>query len=728
MAVNQQIIDSLQAEALGFYHAGYLSEAEEKYQEIIQLNSSNADALRGLGMVYFDIGKYQEAWEMLHQSLAFDSTNAESHYNLGLVLEKIGYLDQAITAYQKAIELSPEWIEVYHNLGKILSEIGSFVTAEAIYQQAIDLDESNYLSHLNLGNLLMICQRIDEAIKSYQTAWQLNPSDLATLNNLGIAFVAKDESAQASFYFGYAAYYQAEYDLAISHFKNFLATQKGEVEVYLCLSLALQETGQTESAIELVTEALKIFPNEISLQLENLRILPILYDNQQQIEFYRQRFTQGWQKLIQQTDLENPESRKSALQAISSRTNFYLQYQAYNDLELQKFYGEFVHQVMAANYPQWVKKLASLPLKKDEKTRIGYVSDCFHWHSVGMVFLGWIKHCQKQNFEIYCYYTNNQIDEITEEFQEYCHYFHHIPNNLEAVCQQIITDKLHILVFLDIGMAPQMTQLAALRLAPIQCAAWGHPVTTGLPTIDYFISGDLMEPKNAVEHYSEQLICLPNIGIFYSNPNNSEVTTTRLDFQLREDAIIYLSCQSLFKYLPQSDYIFPTIAQQVPNSQFVFIAHSTNQITEQFRQRIQLAFTKFELNSEDYCLILPRQSQQNYRQINQLADIFLDTIGFTGFLTTLESITCNLPVVTCAGDFMRSRQSYGILKMLGITDTIAQNETEYIQIAVKLGLQPKWRKSIVEKLKQQQSSLYEDKTCITALENFYQNLTHNNFN
>ncbi|HEY9296800.1 MAG TPA: glycosyltransferase, partial [Phormidium sp.] len=360
--------------------------------------------------------------------------------------------------------------------------------------------------------------------------------------------------------------------------------------------------------------------------------------------------------------------------------------------------------------------------KKAEKIRIGYVSDCFHWHSVGMIFLDWIKHFQKQDFKIYCYYINNQIDQVTEEFQKYSNYFHHIPNNLAALCQQIITDKLHIIVFLDIGMTAQMAQLAALRLAPVQCAAWGHPVTTGLPTIDYYLSADLIEPENAQKHYSEQLIRLPNIGISYSNPQISAITKTRLDFQLQEDAVVYLSCQSLFKYLPQYDYIFPTIAQQVPHSQFVFIAHTTEQITEQFRQRLQQEFTKFDLNIEDYCVILPRQNQQDYRQLNLLADIFLDTIGFTGFLTTLESIACNLPVVTCVGELMRSRQTYGILKMMGLTDTIAKSPAEYIQIAVKLGLHPQGRQKIVEQIKHYQRFLYNDRTCIAALEQFYRSV------
>ncbi|WP_257237152.1 hypothetical protein [Nostoc sp. 'Peltigera malacea cyanobiont' DB3992] len=122
------------------------------------------------------------------------------------------------------------------------------------------------------------------------------------------------------------------------------------------------------------------------------------------------------------------------------------------------------------------------------------------------------------------------------------------------------------------GMNPQTLQMAGLRLAPVQCVAWGHPVTTGLPTIDYFLSSELMEPENGQEHYSEKLIRLPNIGVSYPKPYIPPVIKTRSYFQLLDDAVIYLCCQAPFKYLPQYDFIFAEIARRVPQAKFVFFA------------------------------------------------------------------------------------------------------------------------------------------------------------
>ena len=296
--------------------------------------------------------------------------------------------------------------------------------------------------------------------------------------------------------------------------------------------------------------------------------------------------------------------------------------------------------------------------------------------------------------------------------------------NFEDICQTVVNDQLSVLTYLDIGMDPLITKLAGLQLAPIQCLSWGHPITSGSPTIDYFLSSDLMEPANGEQHYCERLIRLPNISISYPDPQPAipEITNSkqRSDFNLRDDSIIYLSCQSLYKYLPRYDYIFAVIAQRVPQAQFVFVRyHYGEKINEQFRRRLAKAFAEVGLNSEDYCVILPRLNQYNYFAINTLSDVYLDTLSWSGGNTTLEAIGCNLPVLTCPGEFMRGRHSYAILQMLGVTETIAHTEAEYIDTAVRLGLEPEWRQAIREKIAANHANLYSDRVCIEALETFY---------
>jgi predicted O-linked N-acetylglucosamine transferase (SPINDLY family) len=291
----------------------------------------------------------------------------------------------------------------------------------------------------------------------------------------------------------------------------------------------------------------------------------------------------------------------------------------------------------------------------------------------------------------------------------------------EQWAEAIVQDKLDILIFPEFGMDSLTVRLGCLRLAPIQITSWGHPDTSGLPTMDYYLSSDLMEPENAEEHYSEALIRLPNTSLCYDKPILPELKKTRSEFGIPEDCIVYLSCQSTFKYLPQYDYIFPAIAKQVSNAKFVFIsAPGGKHITNIFRQRLKKVFLELGLNSDDHCIILPRQKHYEFLQLNLISDIYLDTLGWNGGFTTLNAIACNLPVVTYPGEFMRGRHSYAFLKMLGITETIANSEAEYIEIAVQLGLNADWRNIIAERTSQNHDRLFNDKNAVEALEAFYQ--------
>jgi predicted O-linked N-acetylglucosamine transferase (SPINDLY family) len=557
--------------------------------------------------------------------------------------------------------------------------------------------------------------------------------------------ITLDSQALALRNFGNKLYFQGRYELAIKHYQRFLGSQTGDIELYYNISecfrnlngiedaIAIleqgirnyptagqlhfqlikicQQNGLTQQSISSAEIASKILPNEYVFQLLKHLTLPIVYDTPDEIKFYKERFVRELDKLIQQTSLQTPESKINAFLGLRSFTNFYLAYQAHNVIESQSKYANLVHQVMAANYPQWVQPRSMPSLLENGKIRVGYISSYLHSYSGTLWLTGWLRYANTKQFEIYCYYTGSDPDPITEQFRQYSTEFRHIPHNLEAVCQQIIDDKLHILVFPEIGMDAPTIQIAALRLAPIQCTAWGHPVTSGLPTIDYFISSELMEPENAQLHYSETLIQLPNIGVSYPKPIVGELTQSRSDFDLREDAVIYLCCQAPFKYLPQYDFILAEIAMRVPQAQFIFPRG------ELLRKRLKRAFAAVNLDSEDFCLF---RTRQDYMAINFLSDVFLDTFTWSGGNTSLEAIACNLPIVTCPGEFMRGLHAYSFLKMLGVTDTIAKNEVKYIEIAVKLGKDSEWRRDVAERMSQRHDNLFDDRVCVTALEFFCQ--------
>ncbi|WP_322742634.1 O-linked N-acetylglucosamine transferase, SPINDLY family protein [Synechocystis salina] len=336
-----------------------------------------------------------------------------------------------------------------------------------------------------------------------------------------------------------------------------------------------------------------------------------------------------------------------------------------------------------------------------------------------------MKYLDKQQFEIYVYHlidqNNDEESHSRDFFAHHSDIYRTISLNIgwQRIGEQVRDDQIDVMIFPELGLDPIFNLLTTYRLAPIQCTTWAHPVTSGIPAIDYFISSELMEPENGDEHYSETLIRLPNLAFALPPLDTSDINGTRSDFNLEENVIIYWCCQSLFKYLPQHDYIFARIVQNNINFRLVFVAPPQGKvITDNFAKRLEKTFTKYGLNYQDYCIFLPRLNNQDFIKINLLADVFLDGLSWSGGLTTRQAIACNLPVVTCPGEFMRSRHSYAYLKMIGVTETIASNEEDYIQIAVRLGQDADWRQTIRNKTMDNKHRLFDDQECVLGLEHF----------
>jgi len=130
------------------------------------------------------------------------------------------------------------------------------------------------------------------------------------------------------------------------------------------------------------------------------------------------------------------------------------------------------------------------------------------------------------------------------------------------------------------------------------------------------------------------------------------------------------------------------------------------------------AFDKFSLMADVYVVILPRLEKEQYCSINSIADVFLDSIEWSGCNSTLEALACNLPVITLPGELMRGRHSSAILTMMGMTETIVSTVDEYVQLAVRLGLDTDFRKHISKKVAANKHLVYDDQIPIAALEAF----------
>jgi protein O-GlcNAc transferase len=109
----------------------------------------------------------------------------------------------------------------------------------------------------------------------------------------------------------------------------------------------------------------------------------------------------------------------------------------------------------------------------------------------------------------------------------------------------------------------------------------------------------------------------------------------------------------------------------------------------------------------------------DFWNLHRLGDAFLDTILWSGGVTTFEAVACGLPVVTLPRELMRARHTYAILTQLGVTETIAKDNGDYVDIAVRLGLDRQWTHDVINRMVDGYPRLYSDTRSVRALEDFY---------
>jgi predicted O-linked N-acetylglucosamine transferase (SPINDLY family) len=451
--------------------------------------------------------------------------------------------------------------------------------------------------------------------------------------------------------------------------------------------------------------------------------LPILYMDEPEIIVRRTAYERRLRALCEAGD----RSRNLAdlAKGVGFSQPFYLAYQGYNDRDLQALYGSFVCRVMAKCYPPLA---LAPPPAETEPVRVGIVSGFFRQHTVWKLLIkGWLSQLDRRRFRIFGYHTGVPQDAETNAAAALCDRFVQGPLPIDGWRAEILADAPHVLIYPEVGMDPIAAALAAQRFAAVQCNSWGHPDTSGFPTIDYYLSSDLMEPPNGQDHYTEQLVRLPYLSIFYEPIDAQSGSITRQDLGLRSTAIVYWCGQSLFKYLPQFDEVFPRIARAVGDCQFAFIQYQKGaHITELFRQRLNRAFAASGLNTADHCSFLPRLDQDGFVAAMGQCDVFLDSINWSGGNTTLESLLHDLPIVTMTGPLMRGRHSLAILRMMGVTETIAETIDDYVSIAVRLAQDVSWREAVKAKIAANKHRIYLDRACISGLEQFLNDVARGN--
>ena len=720
------------AAAMAQHRAGRLNEAERLYRLVCAADPKNARAFHLLGVVAHQLRR-PEAASLVGRAVMLDPDFAEAHNDRGVILAANGSVAEAVSSFERAVALRSGYDEARNNLGRGLRSLGRLDEAAAQFERVLKNVPESPLAHFNLASVFELAGRKPDAEKHYRSAIGLRPdfadahihlaSLLQELGRLPEALVHAEravalhpDSAGARNNFGNILRGLGRLDDAIAQYQAALKIDPNSFMAHYNCGVALRGETRIVEARAHFARALAVRPDFLEAELALcMAELPALYENAPEIAARRDAYAGRLSRLCK--DVENAGAPAALADAIGSHQPFYLPYQGRNDRDLQTEYGAMVCKVMAARY-----QTPALPTLADPQRpiRLGIVSGFFRQHSNWKIPIkGWLKELDRGRFHISGYHTGSERDGETDAAAAMCQRFVAGPLSLDAWRHAILDDAPDVLIFPEVGMDKVSAQLAGQRLAAVQCASWGHPVTSGFPTIDYFISSDLMEPADAADHYSERLIRLPNLSIYYEPAEPSPHAVDRAELGLRTDAVVYWCCQSLPKYLPQFDGVFASIAAEVDDCQFTFIEFGGGKgVTEIFRARLARAFAAVGLDAADHCVFLPRLAPDRFAAAIGQCDVVLDSIGWSGCNSILESLVYNLPIVTMPGEMMRGRHTAAILQMMDVRATTARTIDEYVSIAGVLGRNRARRNQLSGEIADKKHRIYRDRACIAALEAF----------
>jgi protein O-GlcNAc transferase len=649
---------------------GVLAAQQNQKEEAIKLinkslliNQKNLDALNNLGLVFFESQNYGEAIQCYEKIIFIDKNYGNAWYNKGNALQSLFKFEEAIACYDQAIALHPTWIQAINNKGNALQSLFKFEEAIACYDQAIALDNVYEDAYYNKGVSLQHLRKLADAIQNYEKVISLNPSNIDSLNNLGDIYLELDE--------------------------EYKAKQK-------------------------YTEAIFIDPNYIAAQLGLVAsTIPRIQDPTQSTLNIRAQFEQ---RLDELTGLIKNVNNPQDINIIGLHHPFLLAYHDKNNRSLLQKYG-LIYQKLAQPFQEAINQRQPRKTQK-EKISIGIVGSHFYNHSVwGAITKGLLKNLDRSKFTTHLFSTSSKADDETVLAKNSVEsFFSH--SSLQDLISSILEKDIDAIIFPEIGMDKLTIQIASLRLAPIQIAAWGHPETTGIPTIDYFMSGELFEQKNYCENYTEIALPLKNLGC-YIEPYSGPIKEVNLfDFGINPDEPRLLCPGAPFKYRPDYDGVLLEISRQNPSAQFIFFEFP-NSGADRFKQRLldRFAFEGLQQNIQNLKFI-PLLDGPHFRGLMKQMTLYLDTIGFSGFNTALQAIESNLPIITREGDFMRGNLASGLLKCIGMSNLIARDESSYIKLAKDLISNPQLLKECSEVIEKNKSIIFYDTSPMQELEMF----------
>lgn len=737
------------------------------------------EVLRGLGRL--EEARNAGRAALVNNRVKKDAQVATLYNNLALVESELGNYTATAQVLRELVQLDPSNFDAWKQLGEVLLDKVSPIQASEVLTQAVQLFPNNHQIHFLLGVSLHHQEKLNEAITAYFRANELNSSFMPTIANIAAALQSLGRAQDAMKYYEIAIPALPNDAGLINNYGALLGTmgKKEEEVVWLKRALAIdpllepalvnlgghyQDDGLLEEARHYFSQAIPVTPNPGLLQMRMLMLLSPVHSSWESMVEERIMFESNLEK-IKLLPREHVTDGKHALDTTLDRIHFYVQYHGINDRSVQEkvsqSYDYFVDDInqmsdrCTSSGPGGSGSISSLqshmgsglPLMSSSsssssrsssregsegsassssnsyqsKARIGFLSKFFGlFEPHGLLLDGVMKYLPREHFRVIVLpVARTDTKPLSPTVKSASDEVHEVSLTYQHALYMIKSLNLDVLVFADTMSEPMTHFLARNRLAPIQMAFWGNPITSGSVHIDYFVSADVMEHpyrtrlSSEQDPYSEQVVLLNGQGIWYERPLGVDLELqragmsqhfarsrnfTRAEFGFEDKWFIFLLPQSVFKIHPLYDEVLAEILSQNPTAHLVVTGGRQKTWTKVYLHRLQGA-----MNAKDRACtgsggtnnsncntiqnrlhLLERVSSEKFGGLLEIADAVLHPFPFDGSKTSADALQAHKPLVTLPSDMLKGRMGAAFMRTMNIPELVATDTSDYIRIATRL--------------------------------------------
>jgi predicted O-linked N-acetylglucosamine transferase (SPINDLY family) len=727
-------VHPLLPQAVALHQAGRLGQAAAMYETILRDEPGQFDAAHMLGVVAMQEGRLLDAQRQIEHALTIKPQDPSALINLTAAYLRDGRLELAAARGEETARLAPDSLDAMINYGTALHQLGRYRDAIVPLEAAHAMNSRSTVVCNLLGSCLLKTGDARRAVGIFEAATVVAPLDADSWANLSAALNTVSEYDRAKECADRAVslgrdssnvlFAQAEALFDLGKIEESVAAYEKAVELnpsvtVLCgISRALITSGRPDDAMTYLRRALEIDgSNPFVRLLKAVSVLKPIYSTKSEIDDSRIAFRLALTEL-QSWHASTPA--KDAYVAVGAAQPFFAAYQPYNNKDLLSHHG--------AVCVEWMKTLPrtySRERPTGSRTggfRVGIVSAHVRDQSVWNAILkGWVHQFDKSKFDVYLFKLDAARDQETALAKSQVQFFDDTPKSLIDWADAISDADLDALIYDEVGMDPLTLQLASMRLAPMQAATWGHPETSGLSTMDFYLSSEDLEPPNAQDNYSEQLVLLPHMGVYVEplKPKSQDPDLRMLGLP-REEPLL-LCPGTPFKYSPLHDWIWIEIARglkAIGRGRMVFFSNSAGTMHLQLSSRLRDSFARAGIDFNAHVCIIPFLDRPVYFGLMQRAALMLDTLDFSGFNTAMQAVECGLPYLAFEGEFMRGRLASCIMRRMGLSELVATDYRDFVERAVGFAADSARLDKLRLEITNRRTILFEDTVPIRALENF----------